>query len=126
MEVGELETLFNDDDAEIKDGPESLTRRTEARMEAFLSSCAVALREDDKEMIEIDGAGGRTSVAEGRRGVNGGSKGKKKKKDQQAGVLDKPPGLAVRAISSASSAPRCYRQIDRGDLLYRLEIYCRT
>ena len=31
----DLEALFNDDDAEIKDGPETLTRRTAARMEAF-------------------------------------------------------------------------------------------
>ena len=42
----DLEALFNDDDAEIKDGPETLTRRSAARMEAFLASCSVALRED--------------------------------------------------------------------------------
>ncbi|KAL7532889.1 hypothetical protein ACHAXR_009353 [Thalassiosira sp. AJA248-18] len=99
----DLEALFNDDDVELKDGPETLTRRTAARMEAFLASCSVALREEDEENEEHGG-----EVIEGKNG--------KKEK----------PSLATRNISSSSSTPRNYRQIDRGELLFRLEIYCRT
>ena len=119
----DLEALFNDDDAEIKDGPEALTRRSAARMEAFLASCSVALRVDEeideRIMSKIgDNATASPVVIEGK-----GKNGKDKKKMQ----VDAPV-LAVRkiSISSSSSAPKISRQIDRGDLQLRLDLYCRT
>jgi len=119
----DLEALFNDDDAEIKDGPEALTRRSAARMEAFLASCSVALRVDEeideRIMSKIgDNATASPVVTEGK-----GKNGKDKKKKQ----LDAPV-LAVRkiSISSSPSAPKISRQIDRGDLQLRLDLYCRT
>ncbi|KAL7550995.1 hypothetical protein ACHAWF_017413 [Thalassiosira exigua] len=137
----DLEALFNDDDAEIKDGPEALTRRTAARMEAFLASCSVALREDEEEEAAGEGeghrrrdvggigegerAGGSASSA-GRNGKRGkGRGGEATKKKAPLPQLDKPPA-AKRNISTASSAGKIYPQIDRGDLLFRLELYCRT
>ncbi|KAL9188450.1 hypothetical protein ACHAXT_006828 [Thalassiosira profunda] len=121
--ASDLESLFNDDDAEIKEGPEQLTRRTEARMEAFLASIAVALREDEveagEEHMDDNGAAPKARKKEGGKG----GKDKKKVKKQQLG--ESPPAKAVRA-RSGSSAHRIYRQIDRGELLYRLELYCRA
>lgn len=90
---GDLEAMFNDDDAEIKDGPEALTRRSAARMEAFLASCS-------------------TSVASPAK--------------QKPGV-DKPALTSrTRSNSNSASAPSICHQIDRGDLLLRLEVYCKT
>lgn len=119
----DLEALFNDDDAEIKDGPETLTRRSAARMEAFLASCSVALRGDHAIEEHTATAAKSAPVIEGK-----GQKVGKDKNKKQGGVGDAPPALAVRTISSSSQThtPRVSRQIDRGDLLLRLEIYCRT
>lgn len=122
-----LEALFNDDDAEIRDGPATLTRRSAARMEAFLASCSVALRAeegwgmvDGMGKIGDDAAAASTAVDEGK-----GKNGKDKKKNKQAQGLDKPPTTA-RTTSGSSAAPRICRQIDRGELQLRLNLYCRT
>lgn len=126
--VGDLEGLFNDDDAEIKDGPEALTRRTAARMEAFLASCAVALREDEEigeHMGEIGEDSPTVASPDAAAGVKAKKNGKAMGKKKQP--LDgPPPAVAARARSTSSAAPRSFRQIDRGDLLFRLELYCRT
>jgi len=80
-------------------------------MEAFLASCSVALREAPEIEEHMSKVGEK-------KGKNG-----KEKKKQGADA----PALAVRARSgSSSTAPRACHQIDRGDLLVRLEIYCRT
>lgn len=138
----DLEALFNDDDAEIKDGPETLTRRSAARMEAFLASCSVALREDHQmeehmnNIAENNAPVVKSSPAiEGKKG--GGKNGKDKKKkimpDNNVPATAKMLQLqelgqsaAVRTRSNSFSAPKTCPQIDRGDLLLRLEIYCRT
>lgn len=122
----DLEALFNDDDAEIKDAPQTLTRRSAARMEAFLASCSVALRAADEESHIVDGmskigegataATSSPGVTEGK-GKNG--KGMKKKQDQ---ALDKP---APTTRTKSSAVPRIFPQIDRGELHLRLELYCR-
>jgi len=119
-----LEALFNDDDAEIKDGPDILTRRSAARMEAFLSSCSVALRTVDGEgiadhQIGESGTGSpSSSLGTERKGKNG----KEKKKKQGQAVVDAP---ALGGRTNLSSTPRVSRQICRGDLQLRLELYCR-
>ena len=77
----DLEAIFNDDEVQIR-GPE-LSRRSNARMEAFLATCSVALR-DERETTK------------------------------KAASL--PTG----------TSPRIYRQIAHGDLMHRLELYCRT
>ncbi|KAL7498158.1 hypothetical protein ACHAWT_007838 [Skeletonema menzelii] len=108
----ELEALFNDDDAEIKDGgPETLTRRSAARMEAFLASCADALRGDedprhDEPRKLADGEG----------------------KDGSKKPISRPTSTPTRATSTASSSktPKMHRQIEHGELLLRLDLYCRT
>jgi hypothetical protein len=110
----ELEGLFNDDDAEIKEGPEALTRRSAARMEAFLASCSAALREEDHPIMK--GGSGKTiecvavAAEGGGKGMDAGGLGDGKKEKR----------------TSSSSKPRSFRQIDLGDLLLRLEVYCRT
>lgn len=109
----ELEALFNDDDAEIKDGgPETLTRRSAARMEAFLASCADALRgdedpgHDEPRNLTDDGDG----------------------KDVSKKTIPRPTATPTRATSTASSSktPKMQRQIEHGELLLRLDLYCRT
>mmetsp|Transcript_21161 Transcript_21161/g.32299 ORF Transcript_21161/g.32299 Transcript_21161/m.32299 type:complete len:640 (-) Transcript_21161:29-1948(-) len=109
----ELEALFNDDDAEIKDGgPETLTRRSAARMEAFLASCADALRADDDphhdEPRELADEDGKDTII---------------KK-----TIPRPSATPTRATSTASSSktPKIHRQIEHGELLLRLDLYCRT
>ncbi|KAL3800745.1 hypothetical protein ACHAW5_009315 [Stephanodiscus triporus] len=133
----DLEALFNDDDAEIKDGwPETLTRRSAARMEAFLAGCSAALREDHP----LGGEGGDHRVGSGNVGdgvapVEDGGMGKdagggggdgKKKRNKKREPLDKTSVVARTRPPSSSSKPRRFRQIDLGDLLLRLEVYCRT
>jgi len=122
----DLEALFNDDDAELKDGPETLTRRSAARMEAFLASCAVALRQEEHIDEEHMNSLHMSNIVENVTASPDRSKsGKDKKKKLQQGN-DSPPTMVVRNISSSSSAPKFSRQIDRGDLQLRLELYCRT
>lgn len=108
----DLEVIFNDDDAEIKDGPETLTRRSAARMEAFLASCADALREDDdprhdeaRELSDEDVTDATTKTA-----------------------IARPSATPSRATSTASSSitPKIHAQIEHGELLLRLDLYCRT
>jgi len=108
----ELEVLFNDDDAEIKDGPETLTRRSAARMEAFLASCADALREYDdprhdepRELADEDGTDANNIK-----------------------TIARPSATPTRATSTASSSitPKIHGQIEHGELLLRLDLYCRT
>jgi len=128
----DLEALFNDDDAEINDGgPEAMTRRSAARMEAFLASCSAALREDHPmEGGDDRGVGGGGKIGGGVAASKDGGKGKdaggvvdgKKKKREP---LDKP-SVASRTRSNSTCKPRTFRQIDRGDLLLMLEVYCRT
>ena len=107
----ELEALFNDDDAEIKDGgPATLTRRSAARMEAFLASCADALRGDDDphdQPRELSDDNHGTDVKK---------------------TIPRPNATPSRATSTASSSvtPKIHRQIDHGELLLRLDLYCRT
>jgi hypothetical protein len=113
----ELELLFNDDDAEIKDGgPETLTRRSSARMEAFLASCAAALRGDDDPQHHEP----RRHFAKVK-GINVDNNGKENKK----GSSIPRPNNPSRATSS-SKTPKSHRQIDHGQLLLRLDLYCRT
>jgi len=134
----DLEALFNDDDAEIKDGgPETLTRRSAARMEAFLASCSVALREDIgniENVIPAKGSGvvvsrssSNSSGTKLRNGVENAGK-----DDVKKGLSEKQPETPsnvrrARAMSSSSAKnPRTCRQIDHGDLMLRLDLYCRT
>lgn len=137
-----LEALFNDDDAEIKEGPESLTRRSAARMEAFLASCASALREDEGSHSHSDhptkGAGASSSSGGakigGGIGIGGGSSGGSvshrggngEKENKNSSLLDGGRKSSARARSNSTNKPKRCRQIDMGDLLLRLEIYCRT
>ena len=109
----ELEALFNDDDAEIKDGgPETLTRRSAARMEAFLASCADALRGDEDP--GHDEPRNLTDNGDG--------------KDVSKTTIPRPTATPTRATSTASSSktPKMQRQIEHGELLLRLDLYCRT
>ena len=143
----DLEALFNDDDAEIKDGPETLTRRSAARMEAFLASCSVALREDHQMEEHMDNIAENNApvvksspVIVGKKGGGKNGKDKKKKimpdnnvpattKMVQLQELGQSAAVRTRSNSRGSnsfSAPKTCPQIDRGDLLLRLEIYCRT
>ena len=100
-EQDDLEAIFNDDEVEIKDGPEMLSRRTNARMEAFLACCSVALREED---------GGVEDAV----------------KKVQGKVTNKEGALARVAPASLGKSPRVYRQIGHADLMHRLELHCRT
>ena len=107
----DLEALFNDDDAEIKDGgPETLTRRSAARMEAFLASCSDALRgNDDDEPREL------ANLAD------------IKNKDAARGkdkAVTRPSLLSP--TRATSTAPKIHRQIEHGELLLRLDLYCRS
>lgn len=99
----DLEAIFNDDESDIKDGPEMLSRRTNARMEAFLASCSVALREED---------GGVNVV---------------KSENEAQGKVTKTEATLVRATQTPlGKSPRVYRQISHADLMHRLELHCRT
>eukprot|EP00804_Cyclotella_cryptica_P011976 CCRYP_004449-RA/>CCRYP_004449-RA protein AED:0.03 eAED:0.03 QI:153/1/1/1/1/1/4/361/620 len=112
----DLEVAFNDDEAEIKDGPEVLSRRSAARMEAFLASCSVALREEDADIENIE----PKARNEGGEVSNG-------QKKTQGKVTNSETGTLIRARSNSSGKiPKTYRQIDHGDLMHRLELYCRT
>ena len=151
-----LEALFNDDDAEIKEGPESLSRRSAARMEAFLASCAVALRDEeegghhDVQHPTVNNKGGATSATsnvkisgENNRSISGvsgsishrgvvgnGTRMDKKKLSSSAAAAASESSVVVsaraRSNSSSCKQPKRCRQIDMGDLLLRLEVYCRT
>lgn len=149
-----LEALFNDDDAEIKEGPESLSRRSAARMEAFLASCAVALRDEEEEGHDahptVNNKGGATSATsnvkisgENNRSISGvsgsishrgvvgnGTRMDKKKLSSSAAAAASESSVVVsaraRSNSSSCKQPKRCRQIDMGDLLLRLEVYCRT
>ncbi len=129
-----LEALFNDDDAEIKEGPETLSRRSAARMEAFLASCAVALRDEEqghqqhhdprnKGDASTSGNGKIGGVGRTFAGIHRVENGKKADKILP---LDGVKSSVARARSNSSCKPKRCRQIDMGDLLLRLEIYCRT
>ena len=141
----DLEGLFNDDDGDIKEGPPSLTRRSAARMEAFLSGCSVALREPHQnEEPPTPPVRQMTTTPP----TSAGSKSKNGSKDKKKNVLPSMPDVngnktkkmvqlqelgqsaVVRGRSNSRSnslgAPKISPQIDRGDLLLRLEIYCRT
>jgi hypothetical protein len=100
---GDLETLFNDDDVVeiMKDGESLTTRRSWARLEAFLASCAAAIREDNSHSIVGDG----TLIGT---------------------VLRQQHGSGSSPIRKGGGKPQSFRQIDLGDLLLRLEVYCRT
>lgn len=112
----DLEVAFNDDEAEIKDGPEVLSRRSAARMEAFLASCSVALREED---VDIENVVPKKK--------SGGDEDKNGQKKAQGKVTNSERGIIIRARSNPSGkTPKTYRQIDHGDLMHRLELYCRT
>jgi len=100
-----LEAEFTNDDADIKDGPEHLTRRSQARLEAFISSCSVALRAEDEDGVDIDDT---TTTERANSAIAGGGK----------------ENILVRNASSKS--PSVYRQIDHGDLMLRLDLYCRS
>jgi hypothetical protein len=116
----ELEALFNDDDAEIKDGgPDSLTRRSAARMEAFLASCAAALRGDDDPHHDEPR---RLAKLADNKTTNDDGKGSSKKD------IPRPSTTPTRATSTASSSktPKIHLQIEHGELLLRLDLYCRT
>lgn len=131
----DLEALFNDDEAEIKDnGPETLTRRSAARMEAFLASCSAALREDNIEDIENiipteSGSKGGTK-SERTKNTNTGKKGAKESQAESLNEkqLDTPSnGTRARAMSNSSlKSLKTFRQINHGDLMLRLDLYCRT
>ncbi len=133
----DLEALFNDDEAEIKDGgPETLTRRSAARMEAFLASCSVALREDIGNIENVMPAKGSGLVSRSSSN-SGGTKPKKGvdrgvRDDSKKGLSEKQPETPsnvrrARAMSSSSAKnPKTFRQIDHGDLMLRLDLYCRT
>jgi hypothetical protein len=125
----DLEALFNDDDAEIKDGgPEALTRRSAARMEAFLASCSAALREDHQiEGVDDRVGGGKicggvAASKDGGKSKDAGGIGDGTKKKREP--LDK--SVVSRTGSNSTCKPRTFRQIDLGDLLLMLEVYCRT
>jgi hypothetical protein len=100
---GDLETLFNDDDVVeiMKDGESLTTRRSWARLEAFLASCAAAIREDNSHHAIV---GDGTLIATVLRQNHGSSPIRK----------------------GGGGKPQSFRQIDLGDLLLRLEVYCRT
>jgi len=141
----DLEGFFNDDDGDIKEGPPSLTRRSAARMEAFLSGCSVALREPHQNVEPPTPPVRRMTDTPP---TSAGSKSKNGSKDKKKNVLPSMPDVngnktkkmvqlqelgqsAVvrdRSHSRTNSlgAPKICPQIDRGDLLLRLEIYCRT
>ena len=135
----DLEALFNDDDAEIKDGPDNLTRRSAARMEAFLASCLVALRieesPDTPSNIIPPSSPGRTAEGGSKKGKSGKDKKTKLPTDVPANKIQLQElgqstvvgrGRANSRGSNPFGAPKIFPQIDRGDLLLRLEIYCRT
>ena len=90
----------------------------------------MALREDEEiieeRMGEIDENGATASspaVTEGKGGKNG----KEKNSLKDVVLPTAPPALRERSTSTSSAAPpRKYRQIDRGELVYRLQGYCRT
>jgi len=121
----ELEALFNDDDAEIKDGgPDTLTRRSYARMEAFLASCAAALRGVDDDHHH-DPPPTRELV--GVKDVNGGSSNKDDDNDNnKKGNISASPSRTTSTASNSSKTPLMQMQIDHGELLLRLDVYCRT
>ena len=140
-----LESLFNDDDAEIKEGPESLSRRSAARMEAFLASCASALREDEGSHSHSSdpNKGGASSSSSGAKigggiGIGGGGSSSgasgsshrggtgEKENNNSSSLLDGGGKSSARARSNSTNKPKRCRQIDMVDLLLRLEIYCRT
>lgn len=102
-EEGDLETLFNHDDIVLKDNEALTTRRSWARMESFLASCASAIREDGHANQSIVGDGTLIGTVL-RQGGGGGSS----------------------PIRKGGGKPQSFRQIDLGDLLLRLEVYCRT
>ena len=99
----DLETLFNHDDIVLKDNEALTTRRSWARMESFLASCASAIREDGHANQSIVGDGTLIGTVL-RQGGGGGSS----------------------PIRKGGGKPQSFRQIDLGDLLLRLEVYCRT
>ena len=131
-----LEALFNDDDAEIKEGPDTLSRRSAARMEAFLASCAVALRDEEQShqqhQHDPHNRGGAASTSDnGKIGgdgstVDGSHRVENGKKVDKISPLDGGKSSIARARSNSSCKPKRCRQIDMRDLLLRLEIYCRT
>ena len=98
-----LEAEFTNDDADIKDGPDHLTRRSQARIEAFISSCIVALRAEDEDGVDIDDT---TTTERANSAIAGGG--------------------IVRNVPTSSKSPSVYRQIDHGDLMLRLDLYCRS
>jgi hypothetical protein len=106
---GDLETLFNDDDDVVeilmKDGESLTTRRSWARLEAFLASCAAAIREDNSHHAIV---GDGTLI------------GTVLRQQQHGGGSSSP----IR--KGGGGKPQSFRQIDLGDLLLRLEVYCRT
>jgi hypothetical protein len=100
---GDLETLFNHDDIDLKDNEALTTRRSWARMESFLASCASAIREDGSHANQSIGDGTLIGA-----------------------VLRQGGGGSSPIRKGGGGKPRSFRQIDLGDLLLRLEVYCRT
>ena len=120
---GDLETLFNnddDDDVVTKDGELSTTttRRSRARMEAFLASCAAAIREDHATTATTTTTTTNQTTTT-TTGVDG---------TVMIGALRQGGSWTANttSIRKGGKKPRSFLQIDLGDLLLRLEVYCRT
>lgn len=107
-------------------GPDSLTRRSAARMEAFLASCSVALREDYHDIENVMPTAESSVVAVGAKDKKkGGGGGSGKVADGEKEVVTVTSRARTLSMNS-TKAHHAYRQIDHGDLLLRLELYCRT
>jgi len=99
-----------------------LTRRSAARMEAFLASCAAAMRGDDDP--HHDEPRTLAKLEDNKTANDDDDDGKKDSKKD----VSRPSTAPTRATSSASSSktPKIHRQIEQGELLLRLDLYCRT
>ena len=96
-----------------------LSRRTQARMEAFLAGCALAAPNEMSKNAQFDQQpSDLVSLQEGLSGFGISSAVGVPKKGGQRTVL-------IRTISSASSVPH-HPQIQQEDLVLRLELYLRT
>lgn len=103
---------------------QSLSRRTQARMEAFLAGCALAApieiapnsnKRADQQPSDI------VSLQEGLSGF-----GITSSSSTKASKMGVPSSILTRNISTGSSPPQNHPQIQVEDLVMRLELYIRT
>ena len=118
-EVANKSTVGHGATVKAQEAYQRLSRRTQARMEAFLAGCALAAPNEMSKNSQFDHQpSDLVSLQEGLSGFGISSASGVPKKGGQRTVL-------IRTISSASSVPH-HPQIQQEDLILRLELYLRT